>query len=163
MKKNQDYPVMYSNASIKEPSGASQKSGANLNGPTLSVKKSSFSHVNDIVGLEGPLYLKNKPEHHQLVAKKAEIAKHLIKQQKKNHALFSEYENMGKRAESLGRVSLDYGHDSTSARVRQTTLQTANMAEKFLKKSLQNNVRSIQGKKSSVRPHIKKDDKLLVI
>ena len=43
------------------------------------------------------------------------------------------------------------------------TLQTANMAEKLLKKSLQVTVRKIQNKKSSLRPHIKKDDKLLVI
>ena len=168
---------MYSNASIKDPTADTSYKSAfkdSIKAPTLQVKKSSFSHVNDIVGLEGPLYLSNKPKNYQLVAKRADLAKNLIKQQQKNYLMFSEYENMGKRAESITsgrkadligvRKSLDYGHDSARAQQkRNTTLQTANMAEKLLKKSLQKNVRSIQSKKSSLRPHVKKDDKLLVI
>jgi hypothetical protein len=59
--------------------------------------------------------LKNKPQHHQLVAKRADLAKHLIKQQHKNHALLSEYENITKKAETLARASLDYGHESARA------------------------------------------------
>jgi len=117
--------------------------------------------VNDIVGLEGPIYLKNKPQHHQLVAKRADLAKHLIKQQHKNHALLSEYEKITRRAETLARASLDYGHESARAQQKRNKtlagapLQTANMAEKLLKKGLQTNVRVFQNKKSSLRPHIK--------
>lgn len=109
---------MYTNASIREAtSGTSFKSGfrESIGQPTLKVKKGSFSHVNDIVGLEGPLYLQNKAQHHQLVSKRADLAKNLLKQQQALYATFSEYENIGKRAESLGRMSLDYGHGSARA------------------------------------------------